>query len=363
MGSAILAHCAQRGASVIGFDKFARGHALGSSSGKSRMIRKAYFEDPAYVPLLLRSYELWRALERDTGADILRITGLLMVGNERTEIIAGARRAAHEHGLPLETLTLTQIGVRYPTLRVMGGEIGIYEPDGGVLAPERAIEAHLLAASAAGAQIAFELGMESWTPTKEGFMVQLTDGTRVSARSLVLSLGAWIQKMFQAIGVAIRVQRNVQAWFAPATQAYDAARFPPFLLDRVGLPAPLYGFPDFGDGIKAAFHSHGDLTDAEHVDRAVNPARDIQPIADAMEQWMPGATAKSLAAKPCLYTLTPDGHFVIDRHPEHPQLILCGGFSGHGFKFAPVIGEIVADLALAGGSRHRIDFLSLRRFG
>ena len=160
----------------------------------------------------------------------------------------------------------------------------------------------------------------------------------------------------------IRPLNATVAWFTPATSAYRASRFPPFLLDRDGLPAPLYGFPDFGDSVKAAFHAHGDLTDAEHVRREINISRDIEPIAQAMEQWMPGATMTFRTAKPCLYTLTSDGHFVIDRYPEHRNLILCGGFSGHGFKFAPVIGEIVADLALEGESRHCIDFLSLRRF-
>jgi sarcosine oxidase len=285
-----------------------------------------------------------------------------MVGNEKADIIAGARHAAHEHRLSIEPVTPAQIRARYPTLKVMDGEVGVFEPDGGVLVPERAIEAHLTVASTAGAQMRFQVGIESWTPAERGFEILLTDGRNVSTRSLVLSLGPWLQGALEALGIPIRIQRNVQAWFAPTTDAYDASRFPPFLLDREGLPAPLYGFPDFGDGIKAAFHSYGDLTDAEHVDRAVDPARDIQPIAAAMQQWMPGAAATLRGAKPCLYTLTPDGHFVIDRHPAHPRLILCGGFSGHGFKFAPVIGEIAADLALEGESSHPIEFLSLRRF-
>ena len=363
MGSAILGHCARRGAAVIGLEQFARGHDLGSSSGKSRMIRKAYFEDPAYVPLLLRAYDLWRELERETSADLLRRTGLLMVGEEQTEIIAGARRAALEHHLPLQSLTAREISARYPALKVLAGEVGVFEPDGGVLDPERAVEAQLRVATAAGAQMRFGVAMESWAAITGGFAVQLTDGTRVTSRALVLSLGPWFKDALERLGISIRVQRNVQAWFQPSTDAYATPHFPPFLLDRAGLPAPLYGFPDFGDGVKAAFHSHGDATDAVHVDREVNIARDIQPIVTAMEQWMPGAAGTLRAAKPCLYTLTPDGHFVIDQHPDHPRLVLCGGFSGHGFKFAPVIGEIGAGLALEEGSRHKIDFLSLGRFG
>ena len=362
MGSAILAHCATRGASVIGLEQFGPAHELGSSSGKSRMIRKAYFEDPAYVPLLLRAYELWRKLEREAGEELLQITGLLMVGEEGSQIIEGARRAASQHELSIESLSQRQIQARYPTLRVLEGEVGVFEPEGGVLVPERAIRAHLSKAAMAGADLRFEVAMKSWNATGEGFEIHLPDSSRVEARVLVMALGPWFKETLEALGIPIRVQRNVQAWFRPAIDAYHASRFPPFLVDRAGLPAPLYGFPDFGDGVKAAFHSYGDLTDAEHIQRELNISRDIEPIAAAMEQWMPGAALTLRAAKPCLYTLTPDGHFVIDRHPQHRNLILCGGFSGHGFKFAPVIGEIAADLALEGGSRHRIDFLSHRRF-
>lgn len=361
-GSAILAQCAKRGAAVIGLEQFARGHELGSSSGRTRMIRKAYFEDPAYVPLLLRAYELWRELERETGEELLRLTGLLMVGDEGCEIIAGASRAAREHGLPLESLSASRVRERYPMLKVLDEEVGVYETDGGVLDPERAIRANLAVAAAANAQMRFGIAMESWKFARNGFAIVLADGTSIASRTLVLSLGPWFKAALESLGVPIRVQRNVQAWFEPATGAYAAPHFPPFLLDRRGLPAPLYGFPDFGDGVKAAFHSHGDLTDAANVVREVDPVRDIAPITDAMEQWMPGAATTLRAAKPCMYTLTPDSHFIVDRHPEDPRLVLCGGFSGHGFKFAPVIGEIGADLALEENSRHKIDFLSLRRF-
>lgn len=362
MGSAILAHCARRGASVLGLEQFARGHDLGSSQGKSRMIRKAYFEDPAYVPLLLRAYDLWRELEHRTGRELLQITGLLMVGHEAAEIITGAQRAAREHDLPLESLTTREIRTRYPMLRVQDDEIGAFEPDGGVLDPEQCVQAHLDEASHAGAQMRFGSALENWEVTGDGVVVRLADGDSIESRSLVLSLGPWFQETLRKLGVTIRVQRNVQAWFEPATDVYNAGRFPAFLLDRTGLPAPLYGFPDFGDGVKVAFHAHGDLTDAAHLLREIDFARDIAPVVSALDKWMPGASATFRAARPCPYTLTPDSHFVVDRHPAHPGLILCGGFSGHGFKFAPVIGEICADLALGSRSRHNIDFLALRRF-
>lgn len=362
MGSAIAAHCASRGASVIGFDQFGPAHDLGSSHGKSRMIRRAYFEDSAYVPLVLRAYELWRKLEREAGDELLRITGVLSIGNETSEIISGTRRAAREHGLSVEAWSQMEVRARYPSLRLLADEGALFETDGGVLDPERAVLAHLKIAKAAGADLRFNSTMTGWEATDKGVEIRLLDGTRVLAGNLILSLGPWFKETLESLGVPLRVQRNVQAWFSPATNAYDSSRFPAFLLNRASLPAPLYGFPDFGDGVKAAFHGFGDVTTAEQVEREIEMSRDVEPIIRAMEQWMPGSTQTFRAAKPCMYSLTPDSHFVIDRHPEHANVILCGGFSGHGFKFAPVVGEIGADLALDGGSRHQIDFLSLRRF-
>ncbi|MBA3833066.1 MAG: N-methyl-L-tryptophan oxidase [Chthoniobacterales bacterium] len=359
MGSAILAHCAARGAKAIGLEQFGPAHEMGSSSGGSRMIRKAYFEDPAYVPLLLRAYDLWRELERISGEELLTITGLLMVGQEDAPIVAGARRAAREHQLAIEVLEQRQILARYPLLQLLPNEIGVFEPDGGVLLPERAIAAHLGVATNAGAHVRFGTAVEHWEAKGEGFEVYLEAESRISAQALILAMGPWFK---DALGISLRIQRNVQAWFAPASAAYTAARFPPFLIERENFPAPLYGFPDFGEGVKAAFHAHGEITDAQHLEREIDHARDIEPIVAAMAQWMPGAAGTLRAAKACPYTLTPDGHFVIDRHPAHARVVLCGGFSGHGFKFAPVVGEIAADLALEGGSRHRIDFLSHRRF-
>ncbi len=296
------------------------------------------------------------------GDEILRITGVLSVGEESSKIIQGTQRAASEHALPVESLSQREVKARYPSLELRQGEVALLEIDGGVLDPERAVRAHLKFAEANRAEMRFGVAMESWHAVDKGFAIRLTDGTQLSANKLVLSLGPWFQETLEALGVRIRVQRNIQAWFSPDSHSYDAPDFPAFLVDRKDLPAPLYGFPDFGDGVKAAFHGFGELTDAEHIDREVDPVRDVEPIARAMEQWMPGAARSLREAKPCMYTLTPDEHFVIDHHPDHANLILCGGFSGHGFKFAPVVGEIAAGLALDGGSGHGIEFLSLRRF-
>jgi sarcosine oxidase len=362
MGSAIAAHCATRGASVIGLEQFGPAHDRGASHGKTRMIRQAYFENAAYVPLVRRSYELWRTLEGQSRERLLRITGVLSVGRENGEIISGTKRAAAQHDLAVEGWSRQQLHERYPSLQLLEGEVALFEPDGGVLDPERAVHAHLRMAQTAGAQLRFQTSMRSWDAVDDGVKIHLSDDTQLTARILVLSLGPWFKETLEALGVPIRVQRNVQVWLSPSTNSYNAERFPAFLLDRAGLPAPLYGFPDFGDGVKAAFHGFGQLTTADEIDREVDIKRDVTPVMRAMDEWMPGTAATFREAKPCMYSLTPDGNFVIDRHPRHANVILCGGFSGHGFKFAPVIGEIAADLALDGESRHRIDFLSLKRF-
>jgi len=362
MGSAIAAHCASRGASVVGLEQFGPAHDRGSSHGKTRMIRQAYFEDGAYVPLVRRSYELWRTLEEQTREKLLRITGVLSAGRENGEIISGTQQAAAQHDLAVESWTRKQLHERYPSLQLLEDEVALFEPDAGVLDPERAVQAHLKVAQTAGAQLRFQTLMRGWETADSGVQIRLYDNTQLTSRVLVLSLGPWFKETLEALGVPIRVQRNVQVWLSPGTGAYDAGEFPAFLLDRAGLPAPLYGFPDFGDGVKAAFHGFGQLTTADEIDRKVDMDRDVIPVMRAMDRWMPGAAGTFREAKPCIYSLTPDANFVIDRHPRHANVILCGGFSGHGFKFAPVIGEIAADLALDGGSRHRIDFLSLKRF-
>ncbi|HEX8679916.1 MAG TPA: FAD-dependent oxidoreductase, partial [Chthoniobacterales bacterium] len=251
---------------------------------------------------------------------------------------------------------------RYPTLKLAPNETAIFDPEAGVLKPERAIAAHLAVAERAGAEMRFGVTMRDWAATDSGIEVCLTSGERVGTKTLVLALGPWFERVLRELGVELRVQRNVQVWFAPRTSAYHASRFPAFLVDRSELPAPLYGFPDFGEGVKAAFHGFGDLTNPDELDREIDEQRDIAPLVRAMEEWMPGSTGAVIDTKACMYSLTPDSHFVVDRHPQHPGLVVCGGFSGHGFKFASVIGEVAADLALDGATRHAIEILSLRRF-
>lgn len=362
MGSSALAECAARGLRAIGIERYARGHTLGVSNGKSRIVRQAYYEHPAYVPLLLRAYERWRTLEARSGTRLLELCGLLMAGKPGSDVIGGALRAAREHDLRVEEVGAGDIRRRYPDLRVRDDEVGVFEPLGGFVRPEAAVEAFLADAECDGATLRFDCAMRSWSADSDGVAIVLDDGSSVHASRVVLTLGPWFGATLSEVGVPLQVQRNVQVWFEPSTQAYDLARFPVYLLDREGLPAPVYGFPDAGDGVKAAFHGLGPTTAPDDVDRSVDPARDIEPLAAVLEDWMPGAAGRVLDAKVCMYALTPDADFAIGLHPAHTNVVVCGGFSGHGFKFASVIGEIAADLALEGGTSLDIGFLSLRRF-
>lgn len=362
MGSAALAHCAMRGSRVIGIEQFEEGHALGSSSGHSRIIRLAYFEDAAYVPLVLRAYELWRDTERRAGIDLLCITGLLAAGPPESEVLRGTLRAAREHGLPVETLEPADLLRRFPQVALAAGELGVYEAQAGYVRPEAAIAAHLAIARVHGAGTSFGVRMESWESHEGGVRLRCDDRSTIDARRLILTLGPWYAREMLNAGIELRVQRNVQVWFAPQDDRYRADSFPVFLLDRSGLPAMLYGFPDAGDGVKAAFHGFGAETTPDALARDIDERRDVEPVRAALESWMPGAATRYRDAKACMYELSPDGNFIIGAHPSAPNVILCGGFSGHGYKFATVIGEIASQLALDGGTPYDIGFLSPSRF-
>ncbi|MBD5654758.1 MAG: N-methyl-L-tryptophan oxidase [Candidatus Eremiobacteraeota bacterium] len=361
MGSATLAHVAKRGRRVLGIERFARGHEFGASSGRSRIIRKAYFEDPAYVPLLVRAYELWRELERETGATLLDLRGLLVVGDAGGRVVRGILASADEHGLAIDRLDRADVLARYPSLLVERDECGLFERDAGSIDPEASVDAHLNVAEAAGAVARFSTRVAGIASRPDGIAVALDDGTTVLAARLAVCAGPWTSDVLPDLALPIRLQRNVQVWFRPTVDAYAAGRFPAFLVDRPARwPAPLYGFADAGHGVKAAFHGFGETTSADGLERGVS-AGDVAAVADALETWMPGAAGELIASKACTYALTPDEHFAIDVLPGDDRIAIAGGFSGHGFKFCSVVGEIVADLALEGGTRHAIGFLRLAR--
>ncbi|MDE2571874.1 MAG: N-methyl-L-tryptophan oxidase [bacterium] len=362
MGSATAAHVAARGGRVLGMERFGPAHALGSSHGKTRVIRQAYYEAPAYVPLLLRAYELWDDLERRSGEQLLLRTGGLMVGAPDSEVVLGSARSAREHDLAHELLDATDIRRRFPALRPRDGECGVYEPNAGALYPERCVLAHLQWAAAAGAELRFGMPVVSWAATADGVQIETKDGTVCEAQTLVVCAGAWLGRFCTSFAASVRAERNVMHWFRPRANAesFAVGRLPIYLIERAGEPV-LYGFPDIsGDGVKVAPHYTGDYTDPDELRRDVAPD-EVAAMRERMMGWIPDAAGEHIASVVCMYTNSPDLHFVIGRHPEHANVVVAGGFSGHGFKFSSVIGEILADLAMLQETRHPIDLFAPAR--
>jgi sarcosine oxidase len=361
MGGAALAHLATRGVSAIGLERFERLHQKGSSTGESRIIRKAYFENPAYVPLLQRSYELWHELETQSGRELVDFVGILMVGTPDREGIAGTLRAANEYDLPLEQFDADQIARRFPGTLPRRDEVGLLEHQAGIVFPESALDAHLNVAAAHGADMRFNTRVESIDKRDGVHHVYLDDGTEIEATNLVICPGMWAQPLLADLELPLRVQRNVQIWFEPLNAHFDRGIFPTFFIERADLPAPLYGFPAINGALKSALHKFGNFVDPEKVERRIHDD-DATIVGGALDDWLEGAAGSYLRGRVCTYTLTPDGNFIIDKHPNDSSVTIACGFSGHGYKFCPVVGEIVADLAVDGGTRHDIGFLGINRF-
>jgi sarcosine oxidase len=363
MGSAAACHLATRGKRVLGLERWTPAHDRGSSHGQSRIIRQAYFEDPAYVPLLLRAYELWRELEAASGDALLTITGGLMMGQADTPVVSGSLRSAQEHGLPHELLDSADIRRRFPVFNVEPGTVALFEQQAGVLRPEAAIQAHLRQAAEHGAELHFEEPVDQWEATEARVDVRTPRGT-YSASTLVITPGAWAPDVLAELDLPIEIERVVQCWFTPRQdeETFSPARFPIYVWDHGDAPA-IYGFPllDRSTGVKVAFHHGGVPCTADTLERAIRPA-EIERLRAVLRTRIPALDGELRRAIPCMYSNTPDEDFIIARHPRRPHVAVAAGFSGHGFKFAPVVGEILADLVTLGQSRHEIGLFDPARF-
>jgi sarcosine oxidase len=357
IGSAALWALARRGCDVLGLDRFGGAHDRGSSHGSTRVIRKAYFEHPDYVPLLHRAYELWGELQEAAGAPIWRTTGVVEIGPPDGEVIPGVHRAAREHGLPVQPLSGQEFSERFPHLRLPQGMEAVFEPDGGVLSVEACVEACLFAARAEGATVG---------APAEGVRIEKTPGrwavhtreTTHHARSLVVAAGAWTGSLLPELAPLLRVVRKPLLWYPPAPGVPEDA--PVYLYETPG--GVFYGFPPDAQGRnKVAEHTGGEtVTDPLHVDRALRDT-DVAPVARFLSHHLPGIDSNAAPEHViCLYTVSPDSHFLVGS----PQagLAVAAGLSGHGYKFAPVLGEALADLALTGESSLPLGAFSLGRF-
>lgn len=359
MGSATLYHLAAAGRRTLGIEQFGIPHEMGSSHGLTRIIRLAYFEHPDYVPLLRRAYELWHALEDEVGETLLIKTGSLDVSAPDDDIFRGSRESCERHGIPHEVLTGPEVSRRFPGYRLGDDMMAVFQGDGGFLLPERCIEAHMAAARGRGATVRSGERVLSWEESGSGVEVVTTGGT-YEAETLVITAGAWAGPL---TGLASHLvpERQVLIWTHPdQPELYTPDRFPVF---NIRSPSGhCYGFPVHGvPGVKVGrFHHRNEVVDPDSVNRDTGPD-DEAAIRPFIEAVLPGAAGPTSMMKTCMFTNTPDEHFIIDRLPGRERVVVGAGFSGHGFKFASVVGEVLAGMASGGERPPEARFLSLAR--
>jgi len=360
MGSATAYHLAQRGARVLGLEQFGMAHDQGSSHGKTRVIRQAYYEGPDYVPLLLRAYDLWHALEREAGTSLLTTTGALYMGTPDAPGVAGAELSARTHHIPYEKLTAEDIRARYPVLHPRPGYVGLFEFQAGYLVPEQCVATHIDLARRHGADLRFNEPVASWTAGRDGVSVRTAKGT-YEAGHLVFGAGPWTTQLLQDLRLPIRVERVVLYWFEPRRRLEEFKGLPIYAWSVGDVHA--YGFPYLpGQGLKVAFHqAFQEATTPQAIRREICEDEQVR-MHDHLAEFMPDAAGRVVRAATCMYSNTPDSHFIIDRHPTHDHVAFACGFSGHGFKFCSVVGEVLADLALCGETAQPIGLFAVSRF-
>ena len=365
MGSATCYELAKRGRRVLGLEQFRLAHDRGSSHGGSRMIRMCYHEHPDYVPVLREAYRLWREIEDESGRELLTVTGGLYMGTPDCPLIRGAKQSAATHGLDGEALSHDEVRRRYPLFRLPEEAVGFFEPTAGFLRPEAAVTAFTRAAIDRRAEVHEDEPVLSWTD--DGHGVTVTTGRETyTAANLVFTAGAWTNRLITQLGVPLRVTRQVQCWVSPPRpERFSPDRLPAWVYEYDDEDhSHHYGFPIFpgSGGLKIAqHHRRHTVADLDQFDRTPTPA-DEQGVRDVFGSVFPAAEGPTAAVKVCIYTNTPDRFFIVDRLPGSPNVLVGGGFSGHGFKFASVIGRGLADLATDGHTDLPLSFLGLERF-
>lgn len=369
MGAFACLELARRGLSVIGLDQFTPPHDRGSHSGDTRVFRVVYAEHPEYVPLAQRAGQLWDRLGEEAGTVFLHRTGMINLGPEDSPLIAGIQSSAAKYGLKIEELPEEEIRLRFPAFHPEPGSKALFEPGAGWVDVNGCLRFALDRAAHAGAELRMEARVESCRRDGEDFVISTTSGTIV-ARRLIVAAGAWSGRMLASLDLPLKVLRKVLVWVKPLHPSlFEPGVFPVF----ASAEEFFYGFPNIQEeGVKLAIHWSRELTPPTDIDvpQPEVEITEIQPVLEKAAQLLPslagplpGALDRVIRAKTCLYTMTPDEHFIIDRHPHWENVYIAAGFSGHGFKFAPAIGEILAGLVLDGKASLPIDLFSLRRFG
>jgi monomeric sarcosine oxidase len=366
MGSASAHQLARRGLRVLGIEQFGPAHTFGSSHGGSRIVRKAYFESPAYVPLLIRTYQLWDELSAEFGEQLFTRCGALMMGDRQSPVVAGALASAERWDLPCELLDAAEVRRRFPQFQLPADQWAVYEADAGYARPEATVLANLDLALDAGAELWFDTVVESVELGPDGVHVTAAD-EELRAPKVVLATGAWADRLAQLDRFPLSTTRQTVHWFGAGRQTdFAADRFPVYLWDAPGgIDKQLYGFPWLPSetGVKAAVYRESSAPiNPDKLDRTITEA-DLRPVRELLARLLPELSAEPVDSSVCMYPAAAGDDFVLGIHPgSSGRVVLAVGFSGHGFKFVPVVGEIVADLVTAGTSRLDIGFLSPDRF-
>jgi sarcosine oxidase len=366
MGSAAACHLSKRGHRVLGIEQFTPAHDQGSSHGDTRVVRQAYYESPAYVPLLVRAYELWRELECDTNQPLLNLCGGLMLGSPDSDVVVGSERSAKIHGLAYECLDSREIVRRFPALRPPLETVAIFEKNAGFIGVETSVKAHLDQAAYYGATLHFSEQILGWEASPDCIRVYSAQG-QYEAQRLVITAGAWTAPILADLQLPLVVERQVLYWFDPigGIEPFLADRFPIFLFEAASGLVP-YGFPAVNGqagGVKVSLYRTPKpmVCQPESIQREIN-SEEISQMRDVLMGIVPSLNGKFVRAVTCMYTNTPDHHFLLDTHPKEPRAAIAAGFSGHGYKFCSVVGEIMADLAETGETRHEIGPFQISRF-
>ncbi len=374
MGSAAAYQLAKRGAHVLGIDRYAPPHSFGSTHGETRITRLAIGEGEHYTPLVKRSHEIWREIERETGADLLCANGGLIISSHDNAAVTHVKgffqntvSAARKHGVPHELLDAAEIRSRYPMFKVRDGEFGYFEPSAGFVRPEACVEAQLGLARKHGAVLNTSEIVLRYEPRSDGVHV-VTDKGGYDADRLIIAAGAWAPELLgPALAPLFKIHRQVLLWFQPRSDiaAYRPERFPIFIWELPNVSQGIYGFPAIDGvlgGIKVATESFAKTTDPQSAIRDVSSEEIAEMHGRYIAPFLPDLSPLCVKSTVCLYTVTPDFGFVIDRHPDSERVIIASPCSGHGFKHSAAIGEALADWILKGESRHDLSPFGLARF-
>lgn len=360
MGASVSYNLARRGLRVLNIERFGVNHDRGSSHGKTRIIRMAYYEDPRYIPLLRRAFDAWREVESKTGKKLLQVTGGLMIGRPDGDLVTKTVKSAKVHGVPHDLLTASEVRGRFEAFALGDEYSAVYEKEAGVLFAEKCVRALVGLGSESGGEYRFSEEVKAWRSGAEGLEVETSLG-RQYAEKLVLCGGAWNGVLLKG-AVPLQVERQVPLWFSPGkSEKFSASKMPVFIMEEEG-GAYFYGVPDVGHGVKVARHHGGEIGDPDKMRREVAEA-DVAPVRSFISRRLPGLDGTPIASTTCLYTNTPDFDFAVGPHPGDRRVGIVGGGSGHGFKFASVLGEVLAGMVLGDEPPYDVGFLRPDRFG